>query len=65
MGAPGCCVDTLEGGGGGLCFDYTWFRFFDPKTAGSKKVDAYYFGSGMHLFHTMPNMPLEPMRILA
>ncbi|CAM9213547.1 unnamed protein product, partial [Laminaria digitata] len=65
-GTPGCCVDTTEEkrGGGGLCFDYTWFRFFNPKKAARMKVDAYYFGCGMHLLHTTPSTPLEPMRIL-
>ena len=62
-GTPGCCIDTKEGGGRGLCFDYTWFRFLDPKTAGQKKTDAYYFGCGLHLFHMAPAGPVEAVRV--
>ncbi|CAM9449902.1 unnamed protein product [Ectocarpus sp. 12 AP-2014] len=73
-GAPGCCMDTLpkedggeEGGGRGLCFQYDQFRFLDPKRPDRTSVDAYYFGSGLHLLHMYPHWPemnpMEPLRI--
>ncbi|CAN0083842.1 unnamed protein product [Ectocarpus sp. 6 AP-2014] len=73
-GAPGCCMDTLpkedggEGGGGrGLCFQYDQFRFLDPKRPDRTSVDAYYFGSGLHLLHMYPHWPemhpMEPLRV--
>ncbi|CAM9845759.1 unnamed protein product [Ectocarpus sp. 12 AP-2014] len=73
-GSPGCCMDTLpkedegEGGGGrGLCFEFDQFRFLDPKRAARTSVDAYYFGSGLHLLHMYPRWPdmhpMEPLRV--
>ncbi|CAN0256736.1 unnamed protein product [Pylaiella littoralis] len=66
----GCCMDTLseeEGGGRGLCFEYDKFRFVDPKRPEETTVDAYYFGSGLHLLHMYPHWPelnpMEPLRI--
>ncbi|CAM9373258.1 unnamed protein product [Ectocarpus sp. 12 AP-2014] len=69
-GHPGCCMDTLrkeEGGGRGLCFQLDQLRFLDPKRAGETSVDAYYFGSGLHLLHMLPHWPemnpMEPLRV--
>ena len=69
-GSPGCCMDTLpkeDGGGRGLCFQYDQFRFLDPRRPERTKVDAYYFGSGLHLLHMYPHWPemdpMEPLRI--
>ncbi|CAN0256673.1 unnamed protein product [Pylaiella littoralis] len=70
LGTPGCCTDTLseEGGGRGLCFEFDKFRFVDPKRPEqTTAVDAYYFGSGLHLLHMYPHWPksnpMEPLRI--
>ncbi|CAN0429265.1 unnamed protein product [Ectocarpus fasciculatus] len=66
-GSPGCCMDTLDEGGRGLCFEFDQFRFLDPKRAAKTSVDAYYFGSGLHLLHMYPHWPemnpMEPLRV--
>ncbi|CAM9288249.1 unnamed protein product [Scytosiphon promiscuus] len=68
--SPGCCMDTLpkeEGGGRGLCFEYDYFRFLDPKRPARTSVDVYYFGSGLHLLHMFPRWPefnpMAPLRV--
>eukprot|EP00903_Cladosiphon_okamuranus_P016931 g15607.t1 len=69
-GSPGCCMDTLskeEGGGRGLCFQYNPLKFLDPRRSERIEVDAFYFGSGLHLLHMYPHWPsmdpMEPLRI--
>ncbi|CAM9324458.1 unnamed protein product, partial [Ectocarpus sp. 12 AP-2014] len=56
-----------EGGGRGLCFQLDQLRFLDPKRAGETSVDAFYFGSGLHLLHMLPHWPemnpMEPLRV--
>eukprot|EP00903_Cladosiphon_okamuranus_P016927 g15603.t1 len=70
-GSPGCCMDTLpddQGGGRGLCFQFDRFNFLDPRRPEGRDpmVDAYYFGSGLHLLHLLPAWPevdpMDPMR---
>lgn len=61
---PGCCIDTTEGGGRGLCFSYSAYRFLSVEHAQQKHVDAFYLGSGLHLLHMMyPGISLEPLRV--
>ncbi len=63
-------MDTLpreEGGGRGLCFKYDKNRFLDPTLPEGIEVDAYYFGSGLHLLHMVPEWPtsdpMEPLHV--
>lgn len=57
MDDGGCCINTGEGGGRGLCFKYSKKFMLDPVKAKNFKGDAYYFGAALHLLHLIPARP--------